>query len=77
MARSRKGLPKAFGPLWYGKPDAITTAIGCAEHCSRSHNAVISVYDEVGNVIEGHESHRPIALRTFRELHLAVSVEGV
>jgi hypothetical protein len=27
--------------LWYGEPDAIANAIGYAEHCSRSHDAVI------------------------------------
>jgi hypothetical protein len=30
-------------------------AIGNAKFRSRSHNAVIRVYDEVGNVIETHE----------------------
>jgi hypothetical protein len=30
-------------------------AIGYAEHYSRSHHAVIRVYDEAGNVIETHE----------------------
>ena len=40
-----------FGRLWYGEPDAI----GYAEHYSRSHDAVIRVYDEAGNVIEAHE----------------------
>jgi hypothetical protein len=30
-------------------------AIGCAMHSSRSHDAVIRVYDVVGNVIETHE----------------------
>jgi hypothetical protein len=41
--------------LWYGEPDAITNGIGCATFYSRSHNAVIRVYDEAGNVIETHE----------------------
>jgi hypothetical protein len=30
-------------------------AIGYAKHRSRSHDAVIHVYDEAGNVIETHE----------------------
>jgi hypothetical protein len=34
-------------------PDA--TPIGHAKHRSRSHNAVIRVFDEVGNVIETHQ----------------------
>jgi hypothetical protein len=44
-----------FGRLWYGEPDAITNAIGCAKFYSRSYDAVIRVYDESGNVIETHE----------------------
>jgi len=44
-----------FGRLWYGEPDAIRNAIGYAKFYSRSHDAVIRVYDEAGNVIETHE----------------------
>ncbi|HEV2716510.1 MAG TPA: hypothetical protein VGU64_14710 [Terriglobales bacterium] len=33
----------------------MSNAIGYAEHRSRSHDAVIRVYDEAGNVIETHE----------------------
>ena len=44
-----------FGRLWYGEPNAISNAIGYAMHYSRSHDAVIRVYDEAGNVIETHE----------------------
>jgi hypothetical protein len=44
-----------FGRLWYGEPNAVANAIGYAEHYSRSHNAVIRVYDDAGNVIETHE----------------------
>ncbi len=44
-----------FGRLWYGEPNALSNAIGYAKHCSRSHNAVIRVYDKAGNVIETHE----------------------
>lgn len=35
--------------------NAISNAIGYAEHYSRSHGAVIRVYDEAGNVIETHQ----------------------
>ena len=35
--------------------NAISNAIGYAMHYSRSHDAVIRVYDEHGNVIETHE----------------------
>jgi len=44
-----------FGRLWYGEPNAASNAVGYAEHFSRSHDAVIRVYDETGNVIETHE----------------------
>ena len=44
-----------FGRLWYGEPDAISNAVGYAKFYSRSHDAVIRVYDETGNVIETHE----------------------
>jgi hypothetical protein len=36
-------------------PTAISNAIGYAIHYSRSHAAVIRVYDEAGNVIETHQ----------------------
>jgi hypothetical protein len=38
-----------------GKPQAIANAIGYAKFFSRSHDAVIHVYDAAGNVIETHE----------------------
>jgi hypothetical protein len=41
-----------FGPLWYDTPD---NALGYAMHSSRSHDAVIRVYDDAGKVIETHE----------------------
>jgi hypothetical protein len=41
-----------FGRLWYGEPNAVANAIGYAAHYSRSHHAVIRVYDDAGNVIE-------------------------
>ena len=52
-ARDTDALP--FGRLWYGKPNAVSNAIGYAMHSSRSHQAVIRVYDAAGNVIEKHE----------------------
>ena len=45
-----------FGRLWYGDTNAISNAIGNAEHFSRSRGAVIRVYDNAGNVIETHEA---------------------
>jgi hypothetical protein len=44
-----------FGRLWYGEPNAVSNAIGYAEFFSRSHDAVIRVYDDAGSVIETHE----------------------
>ena len=44
-----------FGRLWYGKPDSISNAIGYAKFFSRSHDAVIRVYDGADNVMETHE----------------------
>jgi hypothetical protein len=44
-----------FGALWYGEPDAISNAVHSAKFFSDSHDAVIRVYDEAGNVIETHE----------------------
>jgi hypothetical protein len=41
-----------LGRLWYDEPDAISNA----KFRSRSHNAVIRVYDEAGDAIETHES---------------------
>jgi hypothetical protein len=43
------------GRLWYGEPDAINNAIGYAKFRRRSDQAVIRVYDEMGNVIQTHE----------------------
>ena len=40
-----------FGRLWYGTPNAVSNAIGYAMHRSSSHDAVIRVYDDAGNVI--------------------------
>ena len=40
---------------WYGELKATSNAIGYAKHRSLSHDAVIRVYDEAGNVIETHE----------------------
>ena len=44
-----------FSPVWYAGPDAIANAIDYAKFYSRSHDAVIRVYDESGNVIATHE----------------------
>jgi hypothetical protein len=44
-----------FGRLWYIEPNAVNNAVGYAKFFSRSHDAVIRVYDTAGNVIERHE----------------------
>jgi hypothetical protein len=41
-----------FGGLWYTKPD---DAVSYAKFFSRSHDAVIRVYDAAGNAVETHE----------------------
>ena len=38
-----------FGRLWYAEPNAISNAVGYAKFYSRSHDAVIRVYDDAGN----------------------------
>ena len=38
-----RALP--FGRLWYGEPNAVSNAIGYAKRYSRSHQAVIRVYN--------------------------------
>jgi hypothetical protein len=47
-----------FGRLWYGEPNAVSNAVNYARFYSHSHDAVIRVYDEAGNVIETHEQTR-------------------
>ena len=52
IAKLRFNVVAAVGRLWYGEPDAVANAIGYAKHRSRSHDAVIDVYDAAGKVIE-------------------------
>jgi hypothetical protein len=44
-----------FGALWYAGPNVASNAVDYAKHNSRSHDAVIRVYDAAGNLIETHE----------------------
>jgi hypothetical protein len=46
-----------YGPIWYAGPDAVRNAVAYAKYrsWSRSHKAIILVFDESGNVIETHE----------------------
>jgi len=41
-----------FNRLWYGEPDAVSNAIGYAKFYSRSHDAVIRIFDAAGILIE-------------------------
>jgi hypothetical protein len=41
-----------FGRLWY---EDASAAVDYAKHSSRSHDPVIRVYDDAGNLIETHE----------------------
>jgi hypothetical protein len=43
-----------FGRLWFAGTNAIANAIKFAKFYSRSHDAVIRVYDEAGDVIDRH-----------------------
>jgi hypothetical protein len=52
-AQPSDALP--FGRLWYDGPEAVANSVGYSKFCSRSHDAVIRVYDAAGNVIETHE----------------------
>lgn len=46
-----------FGPIWYTGPSAIGHAIAYAKYRSRSrsHPAIIRVFNEEGNVTQTHE----------------------
>ena len=46
------------GPIWYAGPDAVRNAVAYAKYRSRSrsHSAIIRVFDESGTAIETHES---------------------
>ena len=71
-----------FGRLWYDGPGALSNAIGYAEHRSRSHHAVIRVYDGTGNMIETHEhkgdlkSRRAILFATQDLARLSSAVDA-
>jgi hypothetical protein len=43
------------GPIWYAGPDAVRGAVAYAKYRSRSHRAIIRVFNETGNVIETHQ----------------------
>jgi len=41
-----------FGRLWYGERNAVSNGVDYAKFYSRSHDVVIRVYDDAGNVIQ-------------------------
>jgi hypothetical protein len=53
MAVVSEGREKRNRPA--RQPDAISNAVGYLKFYCTSHDAVIRVYDEAGNVIETHE----------------------
>jgi hypothetical protein len=48
-------MPRRCKSFATTEPNANSNAIGYAKFNSRSHDAVIRVYDAAGNVIETHE----------------------
>ena len=52
VIRCRTSDVLPFGGLWYPKSD---DAVSCAKLFSRSHDGLIRVYDDAGNVIQTHE----------------------
>jgi hypothetical protein len=50
-----------FGPVWYAGPDAVRYAVAYAKYCSRSrsHRAIIRVFNEEGNLTETHAGEIP------------------
>ena len=44
-----------YGLIWFAGSDGVRCAVAYAKYRSRSHRAVIRVFNEGGNVIETHE----------------------
>ena len=47
------------GPIWYAGPDAVRYAVAYAKYRSRSHRAIIRVFNEEGNVTETYAGEIP------------------
>jgi len=62
-----------FGRLWY---DTSNNAIGYAMHSSRSHDAVIRVYDDAGNVIATHEHSMAYTVRHWTKAPCRYPLHG-
>jgi len=63
-----------FGRLWYAE---IPHAAGYAMHYSRSHDAVIRVYDATGNLIETYEHKGDLKSREFCSHRVALPAKGI
>jgi hypothetical protein len=61
-----------WSPLWYRGPKTIRDAIGYAKFYSRSHDAVIRVYDAAGNEIETHQHAGEFKSGELYSLHIPV-----
>jgi hypothetical protein len=64
---------QGISALWYPEPNAVGNAIGYAKFYSCSRDAVIRVYDEVGNVIAMSFSKND---RTVQDKHCKTSTVG-
>jgi hypothetical protein len=74
-----------FGRLWYAEPNAVSNAIGYAKHRSRSHRALIRVYDDAGNAPQNYprsplscqnspgDNTAHLRRKTIFESHIAVN----
>jgi hypothetical protein len=63
-----------FGKLWYLE---VSDAIGYAKHCSRSHHAVIRVFDAAGYVIERTSTRASSRSREFGLHHVTLLAKGI
>ena len=50
--RNYERISSAVSRPWYGEPNAVSNAVDYAKFFSQSHDAVIRVYDDAGNLIE-------------------------
>ena len=55
-----------FGRLWYCEPNAASNAVDYAKFRSRSHDAVIHVYDQAGQLDRNARAHGRLK-RGFRD----------
>jgi hypothetical protein len=63
-----------FGRLWYTE---VSDAVDYAKFYSRSHDAVIRVYDDAGHVIETHKDAGDFKYYDFRPLDITSGRGGL